>query len=439
MNKRCYRCGLTLSDSCFNKNKATKDGLSADCRLCRHEDRLRHNKITNPLYTFPLRWTFALCKETALLYKTKADFAKNYNGAYQIACKNNWIDLICGHMIPLISPRGYWTKERCDEKASHYSTKKEFRKMDNRAYSSAYKKGWIDDICLHMVVSGNKFKRCIYSYEFTDGCVYVGLTYNIDERQRTRNNQKSDAVIIHIKETGLSPIRKLLTDYIDVDIASKQEGVFVAKYKEEGWTILNRAKTGHTGGSAVKWTKENCLKEAIKYQTRNDFMENSSVAYVTSCKKGWHSEICKHMVFQTTPNGTYTKSLCGEIASKYYSKKELATDFPYIMNAIYRNRWIGDLCGHMKDLHQSEEFRENARLLNIKAVYQYTLTGDYMTMFDSAQSASIGLGLSYYAIRNCCSNPHRYKTSGGFKWSYSLNAYNEEINKSQKEINLFDE
>ena len=95
--------------------------------------------------------------------------------------------------------------------ALKYKTKKEFSEKDKTAYKMAHKRGWIDEICIHMEILGNKYNRCIYSYEFPDNCVYVGLTCNIDERDRQRKLNKHDQVTKHINETGLIPIKLSIT------------------------------------------------------------------------------------------------------------------------------------------------------------------------------------------------------------------------------------
>ena len=77
-------------------------------------------------------------------------------------------------------PCNYWTKERCHDAALKYKTRSEFTKNDCSGYSKAWEEKWLDDICSHMVSAGNKYKKCIYAYEFLDTkTVYVGLTYNL--------------------------------------------------------------------------------------------------------------------------------------------------------------------------------------------------------------------------------------------------------------------
>lgn len=47
----------------------------------------------------------------------------------------------------------YWTKERCCEEASKYSSRTEFSLRSVGAYYAAQGKGWLDDICGHMINS----------------------------------------------------------------------------------------------------------------------------------------------------------------------------------------------------------------------------------------------------------------------------------------------
>lgn len=46
----------------------------------------------------------------------------------------------------------------------------------------------------------------------------------------------------------------------------------------------------------IKWTKEKCHYEALKYNTRIDFMKNNKNAYGASQKHGWLDDVCSHMI-----------------------------------------------------------------------------------------------------------------------------------------------
>jgi hypothetical protein len=292
-------------------------------------------------------WTKEKCIEKVILCDSRHDFKNRYSSAYNVALQNKWLDEICSHMIEVRKIKGYWTYEKCKEEALKYNNKKEFRKKNGGAYASARKNNWLYDICLHMKLQGNLYNRCIYSYEFSDNCVYVGLTCNIERRSYERLLFKNDTVTKHINKTGLEPVRKQLTEYIDKDEASKLEGIYKQQYIDNGWIILNKAKTGGLGGNIIKWNKDKCKEEALKYTTRTIFQQNNTSAYRSALKNGWLYEICLHMIITSKPNGYWTKERCQEEALKYKTKKEFQKKSNGAYTAIHRYYNINEICLHM--------------------------------------------------------------------------------------------
>jgi len=56
------------------------------------------------------------------------------------------MDDICSHMISLMKPKGYWTKEKCVEEVKKYNSKTEFKKKSRSSYNAAYKNNWLNEI-----------------------------------------------------------------------------------------------------------------------------------------------------------------------------------------------------------------------------------------------------------------------------------------------------
>jgi predicted GIY-YIG superfamily endonuclease len=157
--------------------------------------------------------------------------------------------------------RNNWTFENCEERAQKYKRKIDFLKNDRLVYNAAYKKKWLIKICNHMEISGDKFNRCIYSYEFSDKTVYIGLTsnFNIRNIQHFNKSNKNNSVVKqYYNQIGILTVHKQLTDYIDYSDASKLEGEYLNLYKKDGWKILNKSKTGSLGASNLIYTKEKC-------------------------------------------------------------------------------------------------------------------------------------------------------------------------------------
>jgi predicted GIY-YIG superfamily endonuclease len=204
-------------------------------------------------YEDTFKWTEEKCRTVALKYQHRIEFQQGDKKAYESAKHNGWLENVCRHMKFKKLPNGHWNNvENCRNRALEYKTKTEFCKFSPHVYTISLKSGWLDDICQHMIPVGSKYKRCIYAYEFSDNHVYVGLTYNIVKRQYIRNSDERDSVTIHMKMTGLVPIRKQLTEYVSVENAIKLERETLNKYVSEGWIPLNRCKTGGIGGYTLQ-------------------------------------------------------------------------------------------------------------------------------------------------------------------------------------------
>ncbi len=247
-------------------------------------------------------WTFDRCQEEARKYEYRSEFRAHSNTAYAKAWKNGWLENICNHMAFLQLPKNYWTKERCVIEALKYSTRTDFARGNGNAYSRSIANGWLDDICSHMKINGNLHKRFIYAYEFPDNHVYVGLTCNIEDRQRAHS--ESGSVFDYCFESGLVPIfKRLIDEPVDPEEASRLENKYLEDYIRNGWIKLNRQKPGGLGNYKNKWDYESCKEEALKYQRRTDFKENCTPAYRTTLKRGWSEELFSHM----SPSNTVHK------------------------------------------------------------------------------------------------------------------------------------
>lgn len=235
-------------------------------------------------------WTKEKCMEEALKYNNRTDYFNNSKSA-AIAFKNGWIEEILNHIPRLINKNGYWTKDKCLEEALKYKTRKEFALGSKHVYCVSYENGWLNEVCSHMKIIGNLKKRCIYAIEFSDNVAYIGLTHDIHERFNKHLIDKKSSVFQHIIKTGLTPIINQLTDYIEINEASKMEEIKKEEYKNNNWIILNKAKCGGVGGSNLIWTKEKCLEIAKQSKTKTAFRQTK--AYKTAQKNKWLEDIYK--------------------------------------------------------------------------------------------------------------------------------------------------
>ncbi|MFA5586339.1 MAG: GIY-YIG nuclease family protein [Saccharofermentanales bacterium] len=250
-----------------------------------------------------------------------------------------------------MKPKNYWTFEKCREEALKYKYKIDFIKNSNGAYSSALKHKWLDDICSHMEILGNLKFRLVYSYEFDDNHVYVGLTCN--EKRRNNQHFKTGPVYEHFTRTKSKPIRKILTDgYIEVKESQRMEKYWLDDYLSKGWIILNRSKTGAIGTDKLIWTKDKCQIESLKYNNKMDFYKKSNGAYDSAYRNDWLNDICNHMLELKKEKNHWILDNCKKEALKYSNKN----DFRKLSNGAYesarKNNWLNDICKHMEVLRK---------------------------------------------------------------------------------------
>ena len=365
-------------------------------------NKIHKSKWANTCFNHMIRystynWTLELCQAEASKYQTKKEFRQNNRPAYLVAYKNNWLDIICQHMIKTANSNRKWTLELCQAEASKYNNKKAFYDNNRYAYNAAHKYGWINSICQHMQPLGNKHKRCIYAYEFEDKTAYIGLTFNIKHRHEIRHWNKKDAVLKYINKSGLTPELKQLTDYLPVEEAQKLEAHYIQEYKNNNWTVLNKASAGALGGkkeivytqeqeqciielynkgfgigkiykivdfkssrrsvrdvlvkyninitksNELIWTYDNCKAEAGKYTNKSDFYKLSHSAYQSAVNHGWYDVITSHFIDIDKIVINYNNyDLCKLEASKYRTRTDFSKNSKLAYKYSNQNNWLDD-------------------------------------------------------------------------------------------------
>ena len=258
-----------------------------------------------------------------------------------------------------------WTFEACKEVALKCRTKTEFAKTYNGAYQAAKKRKWMSDISGHMIVLGNRYNRCIYVYEFPDNSAYIGLTCNIEERDKahTKKGEKSKSPVRdHMIKTGLTPKLIQLTDYIDCLKASEEETNWANIYKTNGWILLNKVPTGTLGWKNSFYTKEKCKEILLSYEYQRDVVKNHS-NLINLCKvHGWHASIIKKLKLKTNRNNHWNKERCAKIVKTVSSISELSKKNKTAYNAVCRNRWNSELTAHLEGAKKPSGYWDNKEL-----------------------------------------------------------------------------
>lgn len=115
----------------------------------------------------------------------------------------------------------------------------------------------------------------------------------MDVRIKNRKRDDNDAVILHIKKTGLTPKLIQLTDYISVDLAIKKEYEYLEVYKNNGWIMLNRRKTGGIGSSTPVWNFNRMKKIVLNFKSLSEFKIKEKELYMICERAGWLDSLFK--------------------------------------------------------------------------------------------------------------------------------------------------
>jgi len=232
-----------------------------------------------------------ICKK----YNNYTEFYKNERQLYGFLFKMKWLGEMTSHMIRFKNRPIIWSKEDCINESLKYKTIKEWIKGSRSSYNAAHKYEWFEECSLNMIRLGSRQLRAIYSFEFENNYVYVGLTYSPEIRKKYHINNEKSPVYKHILKNKTFPKFRQLTDFLDKEIASKKEGEILNNYIDCGYNVLNKAKTGGLGGNRLIWDKNKCIVEAKKYNSRKEFILNNISAYGSARRNGWLEDCCIHM------------------------------------------------------------------------------------------------------------------------------------------------
>lgn len=257
-------------------------------------------------------------------------------------------------------PHGYWNnKAICIKEAKKYRNKFEFQRKCAGAYNSVRRNGWMNDVDklydpTIIYKNYNDKIHCVYVYKFNDlKTCYVGRSSCIKRRHRQhkngvkhRNGEMSyDGVYTFAHNNNLNfPPPIILEDSLNAKESQRQEKYWVGHFKDNGWELLNKSKTGVNVGSLgarLKWTYEACKKESLNYKTKNEFRIGNQSAYNSSVKNGWINEF----YIQTKKPDNYWNNLenCINEAKKYTGARDLLNNSGGAYNPARKNGWLKHL------------------------------------------------------------------------------------------------
>lgn len=297
-----------------------------------------------------------------------------------------------------------WNYDTCYAEAKKYTTKTAFGKGSSGAYDVARRNGWLSDYIWFPDFSLSDAKvDSVYCYFFQEyNAVYVGRTlmYRQHLRDLEHNNDEKDSVFkFALSNNCVIPKMHILEENLTIQQGREQEDNWRRQFELEGRIILNKAATGAKSGSIgslargkwtfekaykiaqafqtvnemceeyeylyrlskvrgwldkfdwfrgqeikiekqTKWTFETCKKEALKYNSRSEFLKHSRGAYDKAKECGWLNEFT--WLSYIKPHSEWNYESCKQEAQKYTNRNEFGKHSYGAYTCSRKNGWLDD-------------------------------------------------------------------------------------------------
>lgn len=288
-----------------------------------------------------------------------------------------------------------WDKKMVENESKKYSSRFQFQKNCKYAYNKALKEGWLDEFVWlktpeHKENNINDKIHCVYAYvDEENKSIYIGRTNNIKIRHSRHNNiqnknKKYDTVKTYFLNTNKElPLPIILSENLTLEESQYYEDYFLRHYKNDGWNIINKGKTGvgvgSVGGFVRKLTYEYCKSIALTCKTRSEFEKINSSAYKKSCVMKWIEEFIPNKIYNEK---TYEE--CLEIAKQYKTNEEFRKNDLLIYNYCQRHKWLKDFnwltrkCAFEKIKNISkDEIIEKSKTFKLKSAFKKEYPSHY--------------------------------------------------------------
>lgn len=458
--ERCYE----LATSCTTRsemkarsnwayNLARKNGWLDDYTWFVYKKRKAANYWNN----------YDRCKQEAGKYTSRRSFYEKSPGAASYARKNGWINDFFGY---LCKPKGYWNNyERCRELALKCKTRSEFHNLNSTAAKYSLKNGWIDsfDWLADDRIFNNKKVDSVYAYEFVDSnAVYIGRTLMRRQKERDKEHRLGYAILSNQRNTIYRdsvllfaianncdiPPMTILEKNLTLQEGRDREDYWVNIYKNNGWHIINKAKTGINCGSLGslnrgKWTYEACKEIALTCKSLSEYKLLNGSAYAASRinnwlkdydwfiktsdlisasikakPRKWTQQACYELALTCKTSYEFQKkSSRAYIASKEFGWFEEYTWFVNGFSLITPSKWTQEACMNIaKNCKTKTEFKKTSG-----SAYRSALThgwlNDYKWFVDGNRIA--GEQKRKYTYEKCHQIALQYNTKAEYKLANS--------------------
>lgn len=324
----------------YNLNKRKSDHLTTEKRV---SPVVEHMKKTGLNYTFKNVFGEPFPKDVAGEMEKRA--LQNYT-------EKGWIPLNKAKPGGLGGMKLLWSLEKIREELKGVKTLSEAKKkIPPHAFYNIRKYGWWDEICSQLIID----VRTIWTLETA--------TKEL-EKYKTRSEVRNNAYGLYkfISKNNLlhlvpKPQRKfLLKDkytkeevyekclrFSKCEDIMKSDREYYTCAKNNGWweDIVELIKKKR--GIKSKYSYEECLNTALKYQDKSIFKKENSGMYGVMMKIGWWKEMSKHMKKRPNRVESYTHEMVKQLSVKCTKRGEFKKKYSGAYKYVKRHGLMDEL------------------------------------------------------------------------------------------------
>lgn len=261
-------------------------------------------------------------------------------------------------------PKGYWdVKENTEALAKTCRNRTELAQKNSAAWRAANRHGWLKEFQEKYFVTGPSFQplnsrvHYVYAYEVSETkSVYVGRTNDLKRRDRAHRNQtQKDVLREHCEFYNLYvPTPIILENNLTAEESQEKENFWVKKYRNDGWNVLNKAKTGvgigSLGSTPRKWNYETCKQAAETCKNKEEFKKRFSRAHNVSRYNGWIDEFFPFN--SKRENGCFeTLDACKAACIGFKTIAQIRKEYPFLYHKISEHKWTEEIAAFIQENH----------------------------------------------------------------------------------------
>lgn len=278
--------------------------------------------------------------------------------AYKVSLKNGWLKdytWFLSYYEAQSKVQTKWTYEKCYNEALKYQYLNDFQKYSASAYNRSRKQNWLKDFTwlkrLDSPYTSNMDN--VYAYFFnTTNTVYIGRS--IEPIRRNKYHHKTGSVYNYATQNGFDiPEMVILESNLSLEDGLIYEDLYVEQYKNDGWNVINKGKTGLKSGSLgaishTKWSYNKTFELAKQCHSIKELERLSSAAYKNAKANNWFKDYTwftktEDLFKRKHPDRVkWTYEACKNAALNCNGRGEFAKRFGYAYNLSWKSGWLDD-------------------------------------------------------------------------------------------------